>query len=111
MIFLRFYNSKKITKKTFKIGLSSQYCYICKLFEKMKRIFIYISLIFCTLNTFAQIHEIGVFAGGINYIGDVGPTDYIAPNDPAFGKVADWVEVEIKKLAKKPVKKAPKKKA
>ncbi|WP_396142791.1 DUF6089 family protein [Flavobacterium sp.] len=56
----------------------------------MKRIFIYISLIFCTLNTFAQIHEIGVFAGGINYIGDVGPTDYIAPNEPAFGIVYKW---------------------
>ena len=56
----------------------------------MKRIFIYISLIFCTLNTFAQIHEIGVFAGGINYIGDVGPTDYVAPNEPAFGIVYKW---------------------
>ena len=32
---------KKITKKTFKIGLSSQYCYICKLFEKMKHILSY----------------------------------------------------------------------
>jgi hypothetical protein len=31
-------------------------------------------------------------------------------NDPAFGRVADWVEVEIDKLAKKPVKKAVKKK-
>ena len=35
----------------------------------------------------------------------------IDKNDPAFGKVADWVEVEIKKLAKKPAKKAPKKSA
>jgi len=32
-------------------------------------------------------------------------------NDPAFGKVAQWVELEINKLAKKPAKKAPKKKA
>lgn len=31
----------------------------------------------------------------------------IDKNDPAFGRVAEWVEAEIKKLAKKP---APKKK-
>jgi hypothetical protein len=35
----------------------------------------------------------------------------IDKNDPAFGKVADWAEVEIKKIAKASVKKAPKKKA
>ena len=35
----------------------------------------------------------------------------IDKNDPAFGKVADWVEVEIDKLAKKDTKKKPKKKA
>ena len=44
--------------------------------------------------------------------GIVGPAIRgIDKNDPAFGKVANWVEVEINKLAKKPVKKAPKKKA
>jgi len=31
-------------------------------------------------------------------------------NDPAFGRVADWVTTEIDKLAKKSVKKAVKKK-
>lgn len=31
-------------------------------------------------------------------------------NDPAFGRVSDWVIAEIDKLAKKPVKKAVKKK-
>ncbi len=35
----------------------------------------------------------------------------IDKNDPAFRKVADWVEVEIDKLAKKDTKKKPKKKA
>lgn len=35
----------------------------------------------------------------------------IDKNDPAFGKVAEWVELEIKKIAKKSVKKAPKKSA
>lgn len=35
----------------------------------------------------------------------------IDKNDPAFGRVADWVVVEIDKLAKKDTKKKPKKKA
>ncbi len=35
----------------------------------------------------AQIHEIGVFVGGSNYVGDVGLTTYVSPNEPAFGIV------------------------
>lgn len=36
----------------------------------------------------------------------VGPSiRAIDKNDPAFGRVAEWAETEIKKLAKKPVKK------
>jgi hypothetical protein len=31
------------------------------------------------VNIFSQDNEIGVFAGGSNYIGDVGPTTYISP--------------------------------
>jgi hypothetical protein len=38
----------------------------------------------------AQIHEIGVFLGGSNYIGDVGSTTYIAPNEPAIGILYKW---------------------
>ena len=38
----------------------------------------------------AQIHEIGVFAGGSNYIGDVGSTAFVAPNEPAFGFLYKW---------------------
>ncbi len=38
----------------------------------------------------AQIHEIGVFAGGSNFIGDVGSTQYIAPKDPAIGILYKW---------------------
>ena len=40
--------------------------------------------------TQAQIHEVGVFLGGSNYIGDVGSTTYIAPNEPAFGLLYKW---------------------
>jgi hypothetical protein len=32
---------------------------------------------------YSQIHE-WEFFGGSNYIGDVGPTTYIAPNEPAL---------------------------
>lgn len=38
----------------------------------------------------AQTHEIGVFIGGSNYIGDVGSTTYIAPNEPAIGVLYKW---------------------
>jgi len=41
-----------------------------------------------TLN--AQIYEVGVFAGGSNFIGDVGSTTYVNPNEPAFGLVFKW---------------------
>jgi hypothetical protein len=33
---------------------------------------------------------LGVFIGGVNYIGDVGPTKYIAPNESAFGILYKW---------------------
>ena len=56
----------------------------------MKYFLIYISLIFCGFNTHAQINELGVFVGGVNYIGDVGPTTYIAPNEPAIGILYKW---------------------
>ena len=38
----------------------------------------------------AQIHEIGVFLGGSNYIGDVGKTDYISPDKLAIGILYKW---------------------
>lgn len=56
----------------------------------MKYFLFYISLIFCGFNTYAQINELGVFVGGANYIGDVGPTTYIAPNEPAIGIIYKW---------------------
>jgi hypothetical protein len=38
----------------------------------------------------AQIHEVGVFVGGSNYIGDVGSTTYISPNKLAMGILYKW---------------------
>lgn len=38
----------------------------------------------------AQIHEVGVFLGGSNFIGDVGKTNYVSPNELAFGVLYKW---------------------
>ncbi|MDI1257088.1 MAG: DUF6089 family protein [Flavobacterium sp.] len=38
----------------------------------------------------SQIHEVGLFAGGANFIGDVGRTNYVYPNAPAIGIVYKW---------------------
>jgi hypothetical protein len=43
-----------------------------------------------SFRTEAQINELGIYVGGSNYIGDVGPTDYIAPNDLALGLLYKW---------------------
>ena len=60
------------------------------IFNSMNRFFIILILIFCGTSTKAQINEIGVFLGGSNFIGDVGSTTYIAPNQPAFGILYKW---------------------
>ncbi|MCL9768985.1 DUF6089 family protein [Flavobacterium sp. HXWNR69] len=56
----------------------------------MKHFLIFTLLIFCGFNSYSQINELGIFAGGVNYIGDVGPTDYVAPNKAAFGVLYKW---------------------
>jgi len=54
----------------------------------------YFYIILITALTFqlsqAQTYEIGVFAGGSNFIGDVGATTYISPNQPAIGGIFKW---------------------
>jgi hypothetical protein len=47
-------------------------------------------LLLITVPALAQIHEIGVFAGGSNFVGDVGETTYIKPNEFAFGLIYKW---------------------
>tara|TARA_R110000868_G_scaffold52221_4_gene165265 strand:- start:56216 stop:56911 length:696 start_codon:yes stop_codon:yes gene_type:complete len=37
-----------------------------------------------------QTYEVGIMAGGLNNIGDVGRTNYIAPSGPAIGGVFKW---------------------
>lgn len=55
----------------------------------MNRLILSIFLLIA-FSTSAQIHEIGVFAGGSNFIGDVGETAYIKPNEFAYGLVYKW---------------------
>lgn len=56
----------------------------------MSKIFISFLCFFTFSSIHAQINELGVFLGGSNYIGDVGSTTYIAPNEPAFGILYKW---------------------
>ena len=66
-------------------------CYICKLsYKRMNRFYFLLILLLRFTPVNAQINEIGVFLGGSNYIGDVGATNYIAPNKVAFGLLYKW---------------------
>ena len=56
----------------------------------MNRNYILFILLLGFTSVDAQIHEIGVFLGGSNYIGDVGPTTYIAPDEFSFGLLYKW---------------------
>ncbi|MCX2681651.1 DUF6089 family protein [Galbibacter sp. EGI 63066] len=49
-----------------------------------------IVVLFGTSMSYAQMFEIGAFAGGSNFIGDVGAEWYIKPNSLAIGGVAKW---------------------
>lgn len=60
------------------------------IFNFMNKIFIPFLCFFVFTTSHAQIHEVGVFLGGSNYIGDVGSTNYIYPNEPAFGILYKW---------------------
>lgn len=56
----------------------------------MNKIFSLFICLFLSLSMQSQIHELGFFLGGSNFIGDVGPTTYVAPNEPAIGILYKW---------------------
>ena len=58
--------------------------------KPMNRLFMLLFFLISSNLLKAQINEIGVFVGGSNYIGDVGPTTYLAPSDPSFGIIYKW---------------------
>jgi len=53
----------------------------------MKKQFLAILFICVTSISWSQIHEVGVFLGGTNYVGDVGRTNYIFPDKIGGGLV------------------------
>jgi hypothetical protein len=55
--------------------------------NKFFRLFI---CLFFSMTVHSQIHEVGIFLGRSNFIGDIGPTTYIDPNEPAFGILYKW---------------------
>lgn len=56
----------------------------------MKKFILFISFICVTITSTAQIHEIGLIGGGVNYIGDIGPEYYINPNNIMGGIIYKW---------------------
>lgn len=47
----------------------------------MKKLVVFISAFCFTALSYSQIHEVGLFAGGSNYIGDIGRENFIYPNN------------------------------
>ena len=56
----------------------------------MRLILILVLSIFMSQSAVSQIYEVGIFAGGSNFIGDVGATNYISPNQLAIGGIFKW---------------------
>ena len=56
----------------------------------MNKYFVLLLCFFSLLTSHAQIHEIGVFLGGSNFIGDIGNTTYISPDKFAGGILYKW---------------------
>ena len=56
----------------------------------MKGYLILIILILGGISSQGQTYEIGGILGGSNYIGDVGKTNYINPNNVMFGGIFKW---------------------
>lgn len=56
----------------------------------MRSITIIIISILSIQYTHSQINELGLYVGGSNFIGDVGATNYISPNDLVYGAVYRW---------------------
>ena len=56
----------------------------------MKKLVLFITFSCITITSIAQINEVGIFVGGSNYIGDIGPEYYINPNNIMGGLIYKW---------------------
>lgn len=56
----------------------------------MSRFFITLLCLFSISLASAQINELGLYAGGSNFMGDVGNSTFVKPNEFAFGAIYKW---------------------
>ena len=56
----------------------------------MKKNWLLVVVFFAQYIVHSQYHEIGLFIGGANYVGDVGSSNYIYPENPALGIIYKW---------------------
>lgn len=56
----------------------------------MKKIIFFSVCVLFTIASKAQINEIGIFVGGSNYMGEVGNSKFIDPNDISIGAIYKW---------------------
>ncbi len=59
-------------------------------YRKMKYYLIILLSLLSTYSSQSQTYEAGVFAGGANFIGDVGRSNYVYPNSLAIGGIIKW---------------------
>jgi len=56
----------------------------------MKKTFVTLLFIGFSALLSGQVNEVGFFVGGSNYVGDIGRTNYIYPNEVAGGLIYKW---------------------
>lgn len=56
----------------------------------MRYLATFVLILFFGQSITSQTYEVGLMAGGSNYIGDIGSTYYIAPNALALGAIGKW---------------------
>ena len=56
----------------------------------MKKYIFFIAVICLSTSSEGQINEVGIFVGGSNYIGDIGPEYYVNPNNLMGGLIYKW---------------------
>lgn len=64
--------------------------YICIQFSNIMKKILLLFVLLCFTSLTAQINEIGVFAGGSSFIGDVGQMKYVGFDKPAVGILYRW---------------------
>jgi hypothetical protein len=56
----------------------------------MKKLVLLFTFLGVTMASKAQLNEVGIVLGGSNYIGDLGPENYINPNEFMGGLIYKW---------------------